>query len=167
VKKLKFHFFITHFSPRDMDLLHEDLLMSPKFIYASINAIRITYYVGVNKHRDDDKPALISKWKILEWYRHGGLHRDNAPARIVVGHSWVWFQDGKEHRSHPLGVNKPAFVSSDALAWYENGQLHREGEPALIEYDNNIAVHIEWWIHGYQQRSISKDSEDGCWIDDD
>jgi len=48
-------------------------------------------------HRDDGKPALITKMGSYHWYYHGIRHRDNNnPAIIYCDGSKRWYKNGKK-----------------------------------------------------------------------
>lgn len=69
-------------------------------------------------HRDDDKPAIITKAGTLEWWKNDLRHRDG---------------------------DLPAYIQWDgSLEWWQNGDWHRICGPARIWTDGEI----DWWING-------------------
>jgi hypothetical protein len=93
------------------------------------------------RHRDDDKPAVIESTGRLAWYKNGILHRDDdRPAVIDATGALSWWKNDKLHRDS----DKPARIYADgSLAWYKNAKWHRTTGPAVINQNNKK----EYWIN--------------------
>jgi hypothetical protein len=93
------------------------------------------------RHRDGDKPAVITTYGTLIWYKNGKKHRDgDLPAEICADGTLIWANDGKQHRDG----DKPAWIHANGtLVWRKNGNLHRNTGPAVIYLKNK-----EYWING-------------------
>lgn len=63
-------------------------------------------------HRNNDEPAIIGKlYDIKEWYKNGERHRDEDKPAVICNHKWLprreWWFDGEPHRNK---MNGPAIV---------------------------------------------------------
>lgn len=74
-----------------------------------------------------------------EWWLHGYLHRDNAPAIEYANGERSWYQHGFLHRE-----GGPAVTRKTSKSWYIHGKLHREDGPA-VEFKNGDKF---WYLRG-------------------
>lgn len=77
------------------------------------------HYLSGKVHRDNDKPAVISRDKAtMCWFQNDVIHRDNdLPAMVESNGYKEWYQKGKLHRDQG-----PAIVSPDGYKeYYYNG----------------------------------------------
>lgn len=52
------------------------------------------WYKNGQVHRGNDLPALITVGeRLIEWHRHGNIHRDGKPA-VIYGYTQEWWIDG-------------------------------------------------------------------------
>jgi hypothetical protein len=102
----------------------------------------LEWFKNGNRHRDDDKPAVIYWDGSLTWYKNGEQHRDNdKPAVISRDGKLEWCKNGKWHRDGDM----PAVIGADdELLWYKNSLLHRVTGPAMI----NSNTEHKYWING-------------------
>lgn len=55
---------------------------------------------GTQRHRDDDKPAIICADGAQAWYVNNKLHREgNKPAAIYPNGEQEWYVNGERHRA--------------------------------------------------------------------
>lgn len=97
------------------------------------------WYCNGVLHRDGDLPAYIHvNGVLLKWYEHGKLHRDgDLPAYIHIDGEQMWYQHGKLHRDDDL----PAHIDTNGYqSWYQNGLCHRDHDKPAV-----IAHHYQWW----------------------
>jgi len=121
------------------------------FASTPTSCVKISYKKNGQLHRDEDKPAVISryfldtdkkKWSYY-WYKNGSLHRDDDNPAVIVyngiktnieglimdDYLSVWYKNGVKHRDN----GKPAYVEKfGSQEWWVNGKLHRENGPAQI-----------------------------------
>jgi hypothetical protein len=71
------------------------------------------------RHREDDKPAVITSLGDRFWYKNNTLHRENDNPAVIYGR---------------LNTEE----------WWINGKRHREnGQPSIIDYrDNELSYYI-------------------------
>lgn len=82
--------------------------------------------------RDDDLPAVEYEDGTKIWFKNGKRHRNNDKPALISLNKYEWWKDGKLHRDNDL----PAVISPDQLIWYKNGKIHREGILPAIIYKN-------------------------------
>ena len=66
-----------------------------------------------------------------KWYKNGVLHREDAPAVVLVDGTKEWYRNGLLHREDGPAVEK----TDGTKEWYLNGLLHREDGPAVEKTD--------------------------------
>jgi hypothetical protein len=100
----------------------------------------------------EEQPQMTTDtYGTKEWYLHGKLHREGAPAVEYARWRQKWYLHGKLHRE-----DAPAIEWADGTKeWYLHGKLHREDAPA-VEHANGTK---EWYLHGKRHR------EDGAAIE--
>lgn len=88
--------------------------------YSNTNTY-IWYQNNGKKHRDDDKPAVIST-DYMEWYQDGFLNRDgDKPAIIHKLGERGWYQNGSRHRLY----DRPAIITAEGYKeWWKNGNRY-------------------------------------------
>lgn len=74
----------------------------------------------INYQSVDDNHGVY-RLSTIYWYRHGKLHRDDGPAKIIYsvsGHVCgdVWYRDGLKHRDYG-----PAESLNSDIKWYIRG----------------------------------------------
>lgn len=106
---------------------------------------KITWYLDDKKHRLDGPAVEYTDGSQIEWWVHGVLHRENAPA-IITKISEGWWVQGCQHRE-----DGPAVHWGDGTqAWYFKNRLHREDGPAVVTPRGSRNEHntLKWFIHG-------------------
>jgi hypothetical protein len=108
-----------------------------------LNMTQEEWYKNGKRHRDGDKPALVSR-KREEWWVNGKHHREGDLPAVVDDQSKFWYKNGILHREGDL----PAAVNGGNQIWSKYGKFHREGDkPAIILGDRQ-----EWWVNGKRHR---------------
>lgn len=111
--------------------------------------VKEVWYQHGKKHRDGDKPALISNFDRVEekiWYKDDIIHRDNnQPAYYLKDESLEssyikeeWYINGKLGNvdDKPSKVFKQLDGKVYAAYWYKDDVLHRDGDkPAEIMFN--------------------------------
>lgn len=79
-------------------------------------AIEVRHYP---RNRKNVESPTELKIKVEEWYIHGERHRDgDKPALISFGDR-MWYKNGRPHR---LVTDGPAFIQYDGrVEWWEDG----------------------------------------------
>lgn len=74
-------------------------------------------------HRDFDLPAVLSE-DDQEWWQNGNRHREgDKPAIISKGVLTAWYKDGVLHRDN----GEPAVIEESGLKeWWVNGEFIRD-----------------------------------------
>ncbi len=129
-----------------------------------------------------DGPAIILRNEdeepfFWEWYRHGLIHRDGAPAQIhhQIGDKrcsrWeCWYQDGKKHRDlapAEIAIDLDSGVQYEHI-WYQFGEEHREHGPShsYTETDSGVLAMESYMVRGKYHRKdgpscTARDSDTG------
>ncbi len=95
-----------------------------------------------------------------EWWRHGKLHREDAPARTFptkLGLEQEWYWDGELHREGGPAVQVVLQTDHSETMheeWRLNGELHRDGGPARLSVSENTGhvIHETWAQNGMLHR---------------
>ena len=89
------------------------------------------WYKNNKRHRDGDKPAVIWTDGDKEWYINGRRHRDGDKPAMVYRTGNSWYKHGKVHR-----INAPAIISDSYQCWYYyNDRSNTEREYQKLMYE--------------------------------
>lgn len=88
-------------------------------------------------HRTDGSTALLDENGNQGWYLHGGLHREDGPAKVYIDGMQVWYQHDRRHRD-----DGPALICPDGRQqWWRHGrQVEGPSERMLDERQGFDAV---------------------------
>jgi hypothetical protein len=95
-------------------------------------------------HSLDDKPAKVTDGT-YEWFKNGQRHRDNnKPAIIYPSGAKSWYKDNLVHRD-----DGPAFTYSNGdEAWYMNGNsLNKKQIELLKKIIASEIQHLPWLLN--------------------
>ena len=110
------------------------------------DGMRIWKNAAGQRHRGDDRPAVIWANVGQVWFVRGDCHRSgDRPAVVRANGDQEWFERGQRHREG----DRPATISANGdQEWWERGRRHREGnQPAVVRANGTQ----EWWVRGVRQ----------------
>ena len=129
----------------------------PASIYIGMGTYkRHEWYKNDQRHRDKDRPAMITAG-VQYWFQHDQIHRDrDQPAVIFDTGLRIWQQHGKIHRD----LDRPALIRPyGRRTIYEplkdpiTGTLWESSDEPRISTDQTINQEVQIW---YQEGHISR-----------